>query len=133
MNSIYDGYDTTILLAENINAGWTGTWSDPTVTNCAFLYATDGSGTTGATFPNPPIQTSPTIDGLPNAMQTAGEGTPFPSSNHPGIVNFVMVSGATRTISENIDREVYVGLMTPNGTQLRSITGFLPQSPVSDF
>ena len=134
INEIYDGMDSTLLLTENINAGWRGTWSDPDVTNCAFVYAVDGTQTTGADFQAPVIPTSPEYDGLPNVMRYAGEGTPFPSSNHPGVVNAVMASGATRTISESIDRSVYERLMTPSGSQLRSITGFQPQDPLSgDF
>lgn len=132
VNSIYDGFDQTILLAENINAGWAGTWSNPTVSNCGFVYAVDSTITTGATYPNPPLL--PPIDGLPNVMRDNGERTPFPSSNHAGIVNCAMVSGATRTLSEDIDRRVYIRLMSPSGSQLRNISRFQAQDPLSgDF
>lgn len=132
MNSIYDGFDQTILLAENINAGWTGYWSNPTVTNCAFVYPVASTLVNGSVFPNPPVPLP--VDGMPNVMKTNGEGTPFPSSNHPGIVNVVMASGAARTLNESIDRSVYVRLMTAAGSQLRSIPGFQTQDPVSgDF
>lgn len=129
MNTVYDGFDNTLLLAENINAGASGLWSDPAVTNCAFVYAVDGENTDGSVFADPPLLLP--IDGLPNAMRYNGERTPFPSSNHPGVVNFVMASGATRTLSENIDRVVYTNLMTPNGSRLRAIGGFLAEDPVS--
>ncbi len=41
-----------------------------------------------------------------------------------------MVDGSTRTISENIDREVYVRLITPAGSKLRW-PGFRPEDPLS--
>lgn len=129
MNTVYDGFDNTVLLAENINAGITGLWSEPSAVNCAFVYAIDGEVAAGNLFPDPPLVAG--IDGLPNKMKFNGEGTPFPSSNHPEIVNFVMASGATRSISESIDRVVYTNLMTPNGTQRRSIAGFVEQEPLS--
>lgn len=129
MNTVYDGFDNTLLLAENINAGASGLWSDPAVTSCAFVYAIDGENTTGASFANPPLL--PPVDGLPNVMRYNGERTPFPSSNHPGVVNFVMASGATRTLSESVDRVVYTSLMTPNGSKLRAYAGFQAEAPVS--
>ena len=132
MNSIYDGLDQTILLTENINAGWAQTWSNPTVSNCGFVYAVDSTTSTGATFSSPPLLLP--VDGLPNAMRNNGERTPFPSSNHSGTVNCVMVSGTTRTLSEDIDRGVYTRLMTASGAQLRNLPGFQPQNPLgSDF
>ncbi|MEO2012769.1 MAG: DUF1559 domain-containing protein [Fuerstiella sp.] len=130
MNTVYDGFENTLFFTENINAGWTGTWSNPTVSNCGFVYPVESTTASGATFPNPPIPRG--VDGLPNAMRHNGEGTPFPSSNHPGIINIVLVSGSARTLSEQIDRSVYVRLATPNGSKLRSMAGFLPQDPIGD-
>lgn len=129
MNTVYDGFDNTLLLAENINAGIAGIWSEASAVNCTFVYAIDGPQATGPTFPDP--ERAGLVDGLPNVMRSNGEGTPFPSSNHAGVVNVVMASGATRSISEDIDRTVYTNLMTPNGTQRRSLPRFLPQSPLS--
>lgn len=130
MSTVYDGFENTLFFTENINAGWAGTWSNPTVSNCGFVYAVESTTATGATFPNPPVPNG--VDGLPNVMRHNGEGTPFPSSNHPGVINIVMVSGSTRTLSDKIDRSVYVRLLPPNGSKLRSIPGFRPQDPISD-
>ena len=63
------------------------------------------------------------------------EGTsPYLNSNHPGIVVISMVGGSARTISENIDKRVYLQLMTPDATRLRntgSTPPFLPENPLS--
>jgi prepilin-type processing-associated H-X9-DG protein len=67
---------------------------------------------------------------MPNEMKDSGEGTPFPASGHPGIVNFLMCDGSTVTLSENIDRQVYLRLLTPAGTKTH-FPGFLPEDPLS--
>jgi prepilin-type processing-associated H-X9-DG protein len=47
----------------------------------------------------------------------AAEGTrPRPSSNHKGGVNVIMCDGSGRFLSESIDPQVYVKLLTTNGT-----------------
>lgn len=130
-SSIYDGADHTLLFSENLNAGWAGLWSSPVLSNCAFVYAVDAATADGATFPSPMVPAD--YDGLPNAMRDAGEGTPFPSSNHSGGVNVVFVSGAGRFLSDSIDRSIYARLITPRGTRARgSIPGFQPQDPIAN-
>lgn len=129
LTSIYDGLSNTFLLAENINAGSSGTWSDPAPPNCTFVYGIEPSEVTGANFADPPRPEG--VDGLPNVMREFGEETPFPSSNHLGVVNFVMCDGSVRGISENIDRQAYLQLMTPAGSKIRSEPNFVPEEPFS--
>lgn len=130
IGEVYDGADNTLLLGENLNAGFRGNWANPDVGNCAFIYAVDPDYAGPSNFNNPPQP--PGINSLPNAMKNAGEGTPFLSSNHPGVVNVVFASGAAKSISEDIDRSVYARLMTPGGSRLRAIAGFASQEPLSD-
>jgi prepilin-type N-terminal cleavage/methylation domain-containing protein/prepilin-type processing-associated H-X9-DG protein len=40
-----------------------------------------------------------------------------PSSLHPGTVNMAFADGATKTIGESIDYEVYQAILTPNGAK----------------
>jgi hypothetical protein len=58
-----------------------------------------------------------------DSEKNLGEGTPTPSSDHHGIVNVVMASGATRSLSDSIDAVVYAHLITPKGTARRTISG----------
>ena len=128
MNSIYDGVSNTMLLAENVNAGVAGTWSNPSPANCTFVYPVQASHVNRTNFSDPPLP--PTVSGLPNAMRDSGEGTPFPSSWHPGVVNVAFCDGSMKTISNSIDRQVYIQLMTPAGTR-RRFPGFVPEEPLS--
>lgn len=143
IRDVYDGGDNTILISENVNAGSSGVLSDPDPANCGFIYPVEYTTALGQNFPNPPNPVGST--GRPNSERHLGEGTPTPSSHHPGIVNACMASGAARSISDSIDATVYAHIITPRGTSLRSIRGvtcggvvtghnFRPQSPLSqDF
>jgi len=126
--TVYDGLSNTLMIGENVNAGSAGTWSDPSPTNCTFVYPFDSSAANKTNFSDPPLPAA--YSGMPNANLHKGEGIPTPSSNHSGVVNFVLVDGSTRTISDNIDRTVYTSLITPAGTKLRW-SGFVPESPLS--
>ncbi len=142
-SQIYDGWDTTILISENINAGSAGLFSDPEPRNCGFIYPVDRATAYGKNFPSPANPAG--IIGLPNSEKNLGEGTPTPSSNHAGIVNVAMASGAARSLSDSIDRAVYAQLITPRGTAIRTLRGstcsgvitghdFQPQPPLfGDF
>jgi hypothetical protein len=57
-------------------------------------------------------------------------GAPYPNSRHIGIVVASFCDGTVRTLTENIDRGVYVRLITPGGARPRSIPGFLPEAPL---
>ena len=59
-----------------------------------------------------------------DGKNTGVEGnTPYLNSLHPGIVVVTLCDGSVRTISESIDQGVYLRLITPNGTRLRSTIG----------
>ncbi|MFO0977188.1 MAG: DUF1559 domain-containing protein [Planctomycetaceae bacterium] len=124
ISEIYDGASNTLLLAENINAGGSGVWSDPAPPNCTFVYPVEPSQVNQQNFSDPPSPAG--VDGRPNAMKNAGENTPFPSSNHFQIVNFAFCDGSVRTVSENVDRTVYLKILTPAGAK-RRFTGFVPE------
>ncbi|MEZ6125737.1 MAG: DUF1559 domain-containing protein [Planctomycetaceae bacterium] len=128
VSAVYDGLSNTLLLTENLNAGVAGTWSNPSPANCTFVYPVDGASVNRTTYPDPPQIAG--ISGLPNAMRFSGEGTPFPSSNHFGVINVVLCDGSTRSISDSIDRTVYVQLLTPAGVR-RRFAGFVSESPLS--
>lgn len=128
LSEVYDGTSNTFLLAENLKAGVSGTWSNPAPTNCTFVYPILTDEINMTNFSDPPLP--PGVDGTPNASRNKSEGTPTPSSNHASIVNFAMLDGSTRTISEDIERTVYLRLITPAGSRQR-FPGFVTEEILS--
>ncbi|GAB5443056.1 MAG: DUF1559 domain-containing protein [Fuerstiella sp.] len=137
---IYDGSGNTIMLSENVNAGRIN-WANPSVNSCGFMYpltggpsgATDTDKVSAALLADPTGATLPAEDPYPNEMKNGPEGAPFPNSKHPGIVTVSMCDGSAKTLSESIDRQVYARLLTPAGSQLRTLPGvnFISEPPVS--
>ena len=119
ISELFDGTSNTLLLAENLKAGSAGSWSNPSPRNCTFVYGTTNEPSSAGTFDNAPPSSS-SLRGTPNSGRTAPEGTPFPSSNHPDIVNFTFADGSVRTLNENINVSVYLRLMTASGTKSRA-------------
>lgn len=129
--NIYDGSTNTILLTENINAGEKQLWGDPDPRNCTFVVPIDpsigGYDSTNyyATAPLDPRHPY----GVINGARSGPEGErPFPNSNHFGSVNMVFCDGSTRMISQDIDPNVYIRLMSPAGDQ--PSTTITAQSPI---
>lgn len=115
-----DGATTTLMLAENINAG---NWYSATVGQIGFgIEVQTGTG----------VPTSGQFNAAANNLYATGLATqspdywavnrakttnsaPRPSSQHIGGVNVVMCDGSSRFINENIDKNVYIKLLTSNG------------------
>ena len=121
------------MLTENLNGG-VASWANPHPNSCTFLYPID-PGATAANFAAPPADLTNVVPGpFINQLKSGAPGqAPFPSSLHPGGVNFANCEGGARFVSEDIDRSVYTRLITPSGTRLRSdLTGigFVPESPL---
>ncbi len=87
------------------------------------------TGRTETKSPDPPVPSG--VNSLPNAMKNAGEATPFPSSNHPGVVNLAMCDGSVKSLTNEIDCVVYLRLWTPAETRRRFV-GFVPEDPVNE-
>jgi len=132
LDSLYDGAATTIMIAENLNAGVGvngSSWADPTVLSCGFFFPFLQSSPSTLATPRPDA----TISSTPYINQTkiGPDGSaPFPSSNHPGGVNFANCEGGARFLDEGIDQTVYVKLVTPAATRLRA--GLIVERPVAD-
>lgn len=130
LGQIYDGSTNTILFSENINAGSGSNWADPAVNNCAFVYPVYGARASGEHFANPQVPQG--ITGLPNVEKNRGEGTPFLSSEHPGVINVVTAGGSTHAMSDEIAPHVYRALLTPAGSRLRG-RGFQAEDPMASI
>jgi prepilin-type N-terminal cleavage/methylation domain-containing protein len=111
LDSIKDGLATTILTAENVDAGdWMG--SEALEGATGIMWSSTGPGS------------SEVIQQLP-MNQRVGEGLPDnaifarPSSRHNGIVVVAFCDGRAVSLSNEIDMLVYARLMTPDGRSAR--------------
>lgn len=134
-----DGETQTIMLAENLRAGYdpltNSGWGSPDIRYVGFL----GSGyicTSGrCDVGNVDYARTNLKDVAPystealNASLQLPEGlAPWPSSLHQGRIYFAFCDGRVQPLSADIDGRVYAALMSPNGTQ---ITGPLAQPVLS--
>ncbi|MFK7822387.1 MAG: DUF1559 domain-containing protein [Planctomycetaceae bacterium] len=128
LDTIYDGAANTIMLTENLNAGVTS-WANPDAKSCTFYFPFDTPAPGGSTLLAPALNpTLPTHYQMPfiNDNKAGPEGdSPFPSSFHPGGVNYCNAEGGAKFLAEDINRNVYVQLITPAGTKLLG-AGMLP-------
>ena len=128
-----DGTTHTFLFSENYRTGYgvsprgaTGpnrgsdgllhNWSNPSIIQVAFVYPVDAELTNATNYLDPPRPEG--VSGMPNDDETLGAPLPFPSSHHPGTVNFAMAGGAVQSISEDIDRLVYKAMMSSTGGEV---------------
>jgi prepilin-type N-terminal cleavage/methylation domain-containing protein len=138
---IYDGAGNTIMFTENVNAGkdivsGTATWANPSIRSCGFFFGVNSG--TPATFGamenipfSPPVANSLSANRFMNQEKNGVDGAaPYPNSRHIGVVVASFCDGTVKTLSENIERGVYVRLITPGGARPRSITGFVPEAPL---
>ena len=148
IDGIYDGGGQTILLSENVNAGASGSWADPTWTNVGFVYMVDTTAvvanpTTSAInsfrYPQPGRNTTTSaLDNLPNRSKAGPEANlnPLaagPNSSHTGGVNVGYADGSVGFINETIDIGVYARMISPGGAKNRTVaTGIYPQDPLGD-
>jgi prepilin-type N-terminal cleavage/methylation domain-containing protein/prepilin-type processing-associated H-X9-DG protein len=125
-----DGATTTIMLAENLQAGpWWGYYTDqigfglmvnqggsvPSAPfspgNNALVLNTIAGGGVQASYASTPFA----INNAAAGYNSHSLGIPRPSSQHIGGVNVVMCDGSSRFINENINLDVYAKLLTSNG------------------
>jgi prepilin-type N-terminal cleavage/methylation domain-containing protein len=136
---IYDGAANVILFTENVNAGKnaiTGgkSFADPSLRSCGFFYGAD-AGTqltygnlTSITFtPQGGITGNRFINQEKNGIDGAA---PTPNSRHMGIVVAAFCDGTVKTITENIDRGVYVRLITSGAARPRGAAGISAEAPL---
>lgn len=129
--AVGDGTSTTIMLTENVQAGF---WYDSDTAKIAFGLPVDAPGGqvpfgAGALFESVErplntefsggnLATAAPHDWRINADLKAKIGTrPRPSSTHTGGVNVMMCDGSGRFVSETIDPHVYVKILTSNGVR----------------
>lgn len=115
-----DGTSTTILISENLAAGY---WYSTTTNLIGFgiqmpATITSAYGNAGGTGQNQLyISNAASPDAwFINRNLSATQGTaPRPSSQHAGGVNVIMCDGAGKFLNESMDQTVFTKLMTSNG------------------
>lgn len=132
VGKIYDGSGNTLMFGENLNAVGAQTFASVNPNHIGFFFPVEPGNITAAA--NLSINAEDMIPAgsrcFPNDAQDGPDGSqPFLSSNHPSIVIVSLCDGSARPLSEDIDEGVYVQLITPNATRLR--TGFAVENPVS--
>ncbi len=126
IGNIPDGAANTIMFAENINAGITS-WANPDMRGVSFFLPLDTAAVVGASFGAAQNMAAAGQPWRLNQAKSGPEGTsPYPNSNHAGLVVMAFCDGTVRPISENIDAGVYTRLITPSGSKLRSFSATLP-------
>jgi prepilin-type N-terminal cleavage/methylation domain-containing protein len=142
LEGIKDGAVTTVMLAENINAGAGATWETTNLpsnwacphpwntsffvngtanamncvrgNNTGYIYA--AANYRGALAP--PLNTTGREGGLNGDLSGANEGQfPYPNSGHPGVVQVLMCDGSAKPISDNIDARIWARLVSSNGSR----------------
>jgi len=149
--SITDGLSSTLLLAENHLAGASpGTpyssnvptnWACPHPNFCMFVASDDvctkgtfaslncsavndlaETATSGWSSGWSRTNTAGSPEAINSGLTHSVVGSsPFPNSNHPGLIVVGMCDGSSRTISAKIEGSVYAKLITPAGGQLPTI------------
>lgn len=126
---VLDGLSQTILLSENVRAGYdpqqpNSSWGAPdSLRNMFFVssYVCESGkcarGKVQLERANDRSQ-EPFRQECLNASLTQAEGTaPWPSSGHAGRIHVGYCDGHVSSLTEQIDGKVYVALVTPQGRQ----------------
>jgi prepilin-type processing-associated H-X9-DG protein/prepilin-type N-terminal cleavage/methylation domain-containing protein len=136
--SVLDGLSHTIMLAENLWAGYDpagGDWANPYPWRTSFFLSgyvcqNNQCSAGNVDWSRANSRVSPYSAEAINGGLSAAEGaSPWPSSRHPSGVNVVFCDGHLRFLNENIDGALYAWLVTPQGDSIR---GPLAQPPMDD-
>jgi len=139
-DSIVDGLSNTIMLSENVRAGYDPSFPTDTNWACAAVWRnsffvsgyvcenlTCSAGNVDYARANsrtPPYN----LEGINSSFDQAEGEAPWPSSHHVGGVNAAFADGHIQFLQETIDGAVYASLVSPQGMRLR---GPMAQPPVS--
>jgi prepilin-type processing-associated H-X9-DG protein len=129
--TISDGLSNTIMLSENIRAGYdpdvrdTG-WSDALARrNSFFLSAyvcaneTCSPGNVDYRYANHRASEPHRFEAINGSLTQAEGQAPWPSSDHPQGVFFLFADGHVKFVSEEIEGGVYARLLSPQGARIR--------------
>lgn len=127
-DSIFDGLSKTIMLAEDLWAGYDtgdGGWANPYPWRACFYVSgfvceSNDCSAGKVDWRRANTHTGPAAVEAINGRLSAVEGaSPWPSSRHPGGVSVVYCDGHVRFLDQDVDGAVYACLVTPQGSTVR--------------
>jgi len=127
---VTDGLTTTLMLSENIRAGFdpraASSWGTPEPFRAMFFVSARvcpkdrcGSGTIDLAEANNRQDSASAREALNSSVEQAEGTAPWPSSGHPGLVHVGWGDGHVSPLSENVDAGVYFAIVTPQGGQVQ--------------
>jgi prepilin-type processing-associated H-X9-DG protein len=135
-DSVFDGMSMTLMLAENIRAGYdpyTQTnWASPHPVNNSFCvsgYVCQGLCCSAGNVDYRKANDPSTGEAINTGFDQAEGEAPWPSSYHAGGVNVAFGDGRVTFLADEIEGAVYAALVSPQGSKVK---GPLAQPVVSD-
>ena len=139
-DSIVDGLSNTLMLSENLRAGYDpdskwGCWATPWPTRNSFFvsaYVCENlccsAGNVDYARANERSQEPYRLEGINAALDQAEGEAPWPSSFHPGGVHVAFCDARIDFLAEDVEGVVYASIVSPRGSLIQ---GPLAQPVVS--
>jgi len=129
-DTIFDGASNTIMLSENVRAGYDPdkgtTWASPWPWHCSFFLSSYvcenrscAAGSVDYRRANDRTQEPYRWEAINSSRDQAEGEAPWPSSFHSGGVHVAFADGHLHFLSDQIDGEVYAALISPQGMLIR--------------
>ena len=124
LDTVLDGNTQTIMLSENVRAGYDPylpdtNWATPDMMRNCFLLSPRICRNAQCSPGNVDYALANSGDHAINTSIDFPEGeAPWPSSYHHGGVHFAFVDGHVQFVSDKVDGLVYASLVTPQGSLL---------------
>jgi prepilin-type N-terminal cleavage/methylation domain-containing protein len=139
--SISDGASSTIMLSENIRAGydpvWRSSWATPWPPRQSFFLSGSvcassrcSPGAVDYARANDKTSAPQNLEAINASLDQAEGEAPWPSSLHYGGVNVILADGHGRFVRDTISGAVYAALVSPQGMRIGG--GPLTQSLTGD-
>jgi prepilin-type N-terminal cleavage/methylation domain-containing protein/prepilin-type processing-associated H-X9-DG protein len=139
-DSVTDGLSNTIMLAENVRAGYDphtpeGGWASPLPMRNSFFLSGYVCQDLRCAAGNVDYRRANRRDGpyrreaINSSLDQAEGEAPWPSSYHHGGGNVVFADGRSHFLTEDVDGAVYASLISPCGVKIK---GPLEQVPIVD-
>ncbi len=129
-DTIFDGASNTIMLSENVRAGYNpadgANWATPWPTNHSFFVSSYvcenrrcAAGSVDYRRANDGARDPYRWEAINSSRDQAEGQAPWPSSFHSGGVHSAFADGHVRFLSEQVDGAVYAALASPQGMLIR--------------